>query len=94
MEVAYDEMLRNDGKTFILAPFGPYPNHSLDFYKMLIEFKSSVAGLSDGGAHCGLICDASMPTWNVSHWSKDRTRGDKIPVEFIINKQTKETAFL
>ena len=92
MEVAYDEMLKNDGKTFIWAPFGPYPNHNLDFYKMMIEFESSVAGLSDGGAHCGLICDASMPTWNVAHWSRNRTRGEKIPVEFVVNKQTKATA--
>ena len=92
MEVAYDEMLKNDGKTFIWAPFGPYPNHNLDFYKMMIEFESSVAGLSDGGANCGLICDASMPTWNVAHWSRNRTRGEKIPVEFVVNKQTKATA--
>ena len=92
MEVLYEELLKNDGKTFIWAPFGPYPNHNLDFYKMIIEFESSVAGLSDGGAHCGLICDASMPTWNVSHWSKDRKKGEKIPLEFVVRKQTKETA--
>ena len=92
MEVLYEELLNNDGKTFIWAPFGPYPDHSLDFYKMIIEFESSVAGLSDGGAHCGLICDASMPTWNISHWSKNREKGDKIPLEYVVRKQTKETA--
>ena len=92
MEVLYEELLKNDGKTFIWAPFGPYPDHSLDFYKMIIEFESSVAGLSDGGAHCGLICDASMPTWNISHWSKNREKGEKIPLEYVVRKQTKETA--
>ena len=92
MEVLYEELLNNDGKTFIWAPFGPYPDHSLDFYKMIIEFESSVAGLSDGGAHCGLICDASMPTWNISHWSKNRKKGEKIPLEYVVRKQTKETA--
>ena len=92
LEVAYDEMLKNEGKNFIYACFAPYPNHTLDFYKMIIEFNSSVAGLSDGGAHCGLICDASMPTWNVAHWSRDRNRGEKLPIEYIINKQTRETA--
>ena len=92
MEVLYEELLNNDGKTFIWAPFGPYPDHSLDFYKMIIEFESSVAGLSDGGAHCGLICDASMPTWNISHWSKNREKGEKIPLEYVVRKQTKETA--
>ena len=92
MEVLYEELLNNYGKTFIWAPFGPYPDHSLDFYKMIIEFESSVAGLSDGGAHCGLICDASMPTWNISHWSKNREKGEKIPLEYVVRKQTKETA--
>ena len=91
-DVVYDEMLRNEGKSFIYACFAPYPGHTLDFYKNIIEFKSSVAGLSDGGAHCGLICDASMPTWNITHWTRDRSRGDKISLEFIVNKQTKETA--
>jgi len=92
LEVAYEEMLKNDGKTFIYACFAPYPNHTLDFYKTIIEFNSSVAGLSDGGAHCGLICDAGMPTWNVTHWTRDRDRGEKIPIEYIVNKQTRETA--
>lgn len=91
-DVVYEEMLRNEGKSFIYACFAPYPGHTLDFYKNIIEFKSSVAGLSDGGAHCGLICDASMPTWNITHWTRDRSRGDKIPLEFIVNKQTRETA--
>ena len=91
-DVVYEEMLRNEGKSFIYACFSPYPGHTLDFYKNIIEFKSSVAGLSDGGAHCGLICDASMPTWNITHWTRDRSRGDKIPLEFIVNKQTRETA--
>jgi N-acyl-D-aspartate/D-glutamate deacylase len=92
MEVMYEELLKNDGKTFVWAPFAPYPDHNLDFYKMIMEFESSVAGLSDGGAHCGLICDASMPTWNISHWTKDRVNGEKIPLEFLVRKQTKETA--
>ena len=92
MEVMYDEMLKNDGKTFVWAPFSPYPDHNLDTYKMMMEFESSVAGLSDGGAHCGLICDASMPTWNIAHYTRDRVKGEKIPLEFLVRKQTKETA--
>ena len=59
---------------------------------MMMEFDSSVAGLSDGGAHCGLICDASMPTWNIAHYTRDRVKGEKIPLEFLVRKQTKETA--
>ena len=91
MEVMYEELLKNDGKTFVWAPFAPYPDHNLDFYKMIMEFDNEPRN-SDGGAHCGLICDASMPTWNISHWTKDRVKGDKIPLEFLVRKQTKETA--
>jgi N-acyl-D-aspartate/D-glutamate deacylase len=53
-----------------------------------------VIGLSDGGAHCGVICDASQPTWLLTHWARDRSRGEKLPLEFIVKKQTHDTARL
>ena len=91
MEVMYEELLKNDGKTFVWAPFAPYPDHNLDF-EQAYGLKSSVAGGSDGGAHCGLICDASMPTTNLSHWARDREAGKKFSLEMLIKKQTKDTA--
>jgi N-acyl-D-aspartate/D-glutamate deacylase len=51
-----------------------------------------VLGLSDGGAHCGLICDASMPTYLLTHWVRDRKRGARIPLETAVRLQTKNTA--
>jgi N-acyl-D-aspartate/D-glutamate deacylase len=51
-----------------------------------------VLGLSDGGAHCGLICDASMPTYLLTHWARDRTRGERIPLEQAVRLQTGNTA--
>jgi N-acyl-D-amino-acid deacylase len=48
----------------------------------------------DGGAHCGTICDASMPTYILSHWVRDRVRGEKLPLEFAVKLQTRETAKL
>jgi N-acyl-D-aspartate/D-glutamate deacylase len=51
-----------------------------------------VLGLSDGGAHCGLICDVSMPTSLLTHWVRDRTRGDKLPIELAVHLQTGRTA--
>ena len=51
-------------------------------------------GGSDGGAHCGVICDVSLPTYNLSFWGRDRTRGAKLPLEFLIHKQTQSTASL
>jgi N-acyl-D-aspartate/D-glutamate deacylase len=53
-----------------------------------------VLGLSDGGAHCGLICDASMPTFMLSHWVKGRTRGGRLPLERVVRAQTRATAEL
>ena len=92
LEVMYDEMLQNQGSNLIYAAFTPYEKYKLDFVEQAYRLKSSVAGGSDGGAHCGLICDASMPTTNISHWGRDREAGRKLPLEMLIKKQTKDTA--
>ena len=92
LEVMYDEMLKNQGTNLIYAAFTPYEKYKLDFVEQAYRLKSSVAGGSDGGAHCGLICDASMPTTNISHWGRDREAGRKLPLEMLIKKQTKDTA--
>ena len=92
LEVMYDEMLQNKGTNLIYAAFTPYEKYKLDFVEQAYRLKSSVAGGSDGGAHCGLICDASMPTTNISHWGRDREVGRKFPLEMLIKKQTKDTA--
>ena len=92
LEVMYDEMLQNQGSNLIYAAFTPYEKYKLDFVEQAYRLKSSVAGGSDGGAHCGLICDASMPTTNISHWGRDREAGRKFPLEMLIKKQTKDTA--
>ena len=92
LEVMYDEMLKNHGTNLIYAAFTPYEKYKLDFVEQAYRLKSSVAGGSDGGAHCGLICDASMPTTNISHWGRDRESGRKFPLEMLVKKQTKDTA--
>jgi N-acyl-D-aspartate/D-glutamate deacylase len=53
-----------------------------------------VSGLSDGGAHCGLICDASYPTFLLTHWARDRHRGPRFSLEYVVRKQTLDTATL
>ena len=55
---------------------------------------TSVSGLSDGGAHCGMICDASIPTYLLTHWTRDRKRGARLPLEWVVRKQTRDTAHL
>jgi N-acyl-D-aspartate/D-glutamate deacylase len=54
--------------------------------------KATVLGLSDGGAHCGVICDASTPSFMLTHWARDRKRGEGLPLEFVVKRQTSETA--
>ena len=52
----------------------------------------TIMGLSDGGAHCGAICDASFPTTTMSHWGRTRTRGERLPVELLVHHLTQRTA--
>ena len=54
----------------------------------------AASGLADGGAHCGVICDASMPTFMLTHWTRDRSRGETLPLEWVVKKQTHDTARL
>ena len=52
----------------------------------------TLPGLSDGGAHCGVICDASFPTYMLTHWARDRTRGELLPLEYVVQRQCRDTA--
>jgi N-acyl-D-aspartate/D-glutamate deacylase len=60
----------------------------------MLSHRAAISGLSDGGAHCGLICDASQPTFMLTHWVRDRHRGARFPLEYVVRKQTLDTATL
>jgi N-acyl-D-aspartate/D-glutamate deacylase len=91
-EVAYDVMLERGGKGLIYLPFLGYAGGSLEAIREMMVHPQAVFGLSDGGAHCGLICDASMPTFLLTHWARDRQRGERIPLEQVVAAQTRRTA--
>jgi N-acyl-D-amino-acid deacylase len=91
-EVLYDLLLRHDGRELVLFTLGGYSHGSLDDMKEMLEHPKSALGLSDGGAHCGVICDASAPTYMLSHWARDRANG--LPLEFVVKKMTRDTAHL
>ena len=91
-EVAVDWLLEDGGKALLFAPLGSYVDQDHEAIREMISHPASVAGLSDGGAHCGLICDASFPTYLLTHWTRDRTRGDRLPLELVVHKQTGATA--
>lgn len=92
LEVMYDLLVANDGKELFYQPLGGYQGFSLEYQKKLLEHPNVLFGLSDGGAHCGVIADAGMPTFIMTHWGRDRTRGDKMTLEFIVNSLTSSTA--
>jgi len=91
-EVAYDLLLEGEGKRFLFAPLANYVDCNFDALREMMMHPNTVQGLSDGGAHCGLICDASMPTFLLTHWVRDRTRGERIPLEQAVRLQTGNTA--
>tara|TARA_Y100000589_G_scaffold88831_1_gene83192 strand:+ start:4532 stop:6256 length:1725 start_codon:yes stop_codon:yes gene_type:complete len=92
MEVMYDLLVQGDGKELFYQPLGGYHTYDLEPQKKLLEHPNVLFGLSDGGAHCGVIADAGMPTFIMTHWGRDRTRGDKLPLEFIVKSLTSSTA--
>ncbi len=90
--VAYDWLLEGAGRQFLFAPLANYVDGNLDVLQTMMLHPRTVLGLSDGGAHCGLICDASMPTFLLTHWVRDRRRGARIPLEQAVRLQTGNTA--
>jgi N-acyl-D-aspartate/D-glutamate deacylase len=92
LEVALEEMMARDGKGLLMLPFENYAYGSLDVVHEMITDPATVLGVADGGAHVGVICDASSPTSLLTLWGRDRTRGPKLGLEFLIAKQTRGTA--
>lgn len=93
-EYAYDLLCRDQGKGFIYLPILNYADGNLDFLEALQHSDDTVNSLSDGGAHCGTICDAASPTFMLQHWVRDRKRGGKISLENAIKRQCRDTARL
>ncbi len=88
----YDCMLQNDGKVILYMPFANYSENNLDCCREMILHRNTVMGLGDGGAHVGTICDASFITTLLTHWGRDRTRGEQIDLATLVRSQTRDTA--
>lgn len=91
-ELAYDAMLSDEGRGMLYVPFLNYSDGNLDATREMLLDPRSVPGLSDGGAHCGIICDASFPTYLLTHWTRDRKRGEKLTIPFVVAAQSRKTA--
>jgi N-acyl-D-amino-acid deacylase len=92
-EYAYDLLMRDEGKGFIYFPILNYADGNLNFLEALQDADDTVNSLSDGGAHCGTICDAASPTFMLQHWVRDR-KGHRITLETAVKRQCRDTAML
>jgi N-acyl-D-aspartate/D-glutamate deacylase len=93
-EVLYDQMLELDGRQLLMLAILSYSEGDLEAIREMLEHPDSAFGLGDGGAHCGAICDASMTTFLLTHWARDRRRGARLPLEWVVRKMTRDTAEL
>ncbi len=94
LSTLYDLMLESDATAMLMLPLFNYADGNCDAIREMLTHPAGVLGLSDGGAHCGMICDASYPTFLLTHWARDRRRGEKLSLEYVIRKQSRDTAHL
>ena len=91
-DVLLQEMLAAKGRALIYLPLLNYSDKNFEALREMLLHPLAMVSLSDGGAHCGLICDASSPTYMLTHWVRDRVRGPRLPLEQAVRLQTQGTA--
>ncbi|HYI62867.1 MAG TPA: amidohydrolase family protein [Acidimicrobiales bacterium] len=90
----YDLLLADEGRTFYAVLGSNYVGGSLEVCRDMLLAPHTVTGLSDAGAHVNLISDCSASTFHLTHWGRDRTRGERVPVEHLVAKLTSGNARL
>jgi N-acyl-D-aspartate/D-glutamate deacylase len=91
-DVLYDLLLEDGGGRLLYMPLMNYARGDLDDVREMITAPDTLFGLSDAGAHCNAVSDASFPTTAITHWTRDRTRGERLDLEFVVHQQTQRTA--
>lgn len=91
LDVLYDAILEHDGRALLYFPLYNYTELNLDNVHTMLTHPLALPGLSDGGAHVGTVCDASFPTYLLTHWGRDRPR-DRLPLEKLVKMQSHDTA--
>jgi N-acyl-D-amino-acid deacylase len=90
----YDLLLADEGKAFYALLGSNFVSGTLEVCREMMLDVNTVTGLGDAGAHVKLISDCSAPTFHLTHWARDRTRGDRLPLELLVQKLTKGNADL
>ncbi len=93
-DLLYDLLLERDGRNLVMRPLLGYSDFDLEPVRAMLEHPATVLGIGDGGAHVRVICDASTPTWMLTHWVRDRSRGPKLTIEAVVHKMTLNNADL
>ncbi|MFM7508242.1 MAG: amidohydrolase family protein, partial [Actinomycetota bacterium] len=93
-DVVYDLLLQREGHELVYFPLLGYSHGDFGALEAMLDHPGTVLGLGDGGAHCGLLCDASLPSYMLTHWVRDRDRGERFSLERVVAMQTSETAAL
>jgi N-acyl-D-aspartate/D-glutamate deacylase len=91
LEVIYDALLENGGRELLYFPVFNYAGFDLDVVHEMLSHPLALPGLSDGGAHVGTVCDASFPTFMLTHWARDRKRG-RFSLEHVVKMMTHDTS--
>jgi N-acyl-D-aspartate/D-glutamate deacylase len=91
-ELLLDLLVEKDGRNLLYFPIMNYTHGSLDDVRAMMGHPHTLFGLSDAGAHCGTLCDASFPTTTLVHWGRDRTRGEGFALPWLIHGLTRRTA--
>jgi hypothetical protein len=92
LQVVLDWMDADGGEGLVYFPIFNYSYNDFSHLHALLQHPSTMISLADGGAHCGMIVDAGLPTYMLTHWTRDRTRGPTLPLEDIVRRQTSHTA--